>query len=448
MYAKEISIVIPPLFFNKDSIGYNEMLASELKAVISSYRIIKSSICIERPNEKADIYILAVQYRDDVFSGWMTQTIKECHQLGGIVFVCGKSASVEYRYLLKYVNANFVFMGEAEETLENIIEIAITKKKVKYEDFYGIKGIAYLFENEIIKYKRLLKKSLDDLPMPQYEYISSREVKYPICVMETSRSCHGKCNFCEGCLFRNFTGENEYRVKSPERVVDELKYVIQTYGTRVFSFADDNFFADGHRGKQRAIEIADLIIKNHLKNRFTIECRADDVDYEIFKNLKKAGLIKVFVGIESGSQAVLDRYNKGTTVDVNRNAIDILNSLNIQCHPGYILFDPKTTLSELQETVAFFEPYLDSLFSFKEGYDNRLLYYPQGCPIVNDFWPNQTEEFYEKVWYQGVECLYEDEKTAAVYEKFSEMMSDSQMFSGSNMLKRRIYCLKKALIEV
>ena len=66
--------------------------------------------------------------------------------------------------------------------------------------------------------------------------------------------------------------------------------------------------------------------------------------------------------------------------------------MNIQCHPGHILFDPKTTEKELWETVNFFEEYLDFLFSFDEGESNRLLYYPCNCTIVNDFWPNCSEE--------------------------------------------------------
>jgi len=443
-----ISFVLPPLFFNKDSIGFNEMLTSELAAICKKNRI-HHFISNEKPEHKSSIYILPVQYRDDVFSEWMIQCIKMCKKIGSVVMVCGKSSSVEFRYILKYTEADYVFLGEADITLDEIVkELPEIPESQWHNRLKSIPGLAYINTNKICKTEiRECKEPMDNLPMPEYEYLTFTNVKYPICVMETSRSCHGKCNFCEGYLFRCFNKGNEYRAKSPERVIEEMKYVINTYKCRIFSFSDDNFFADGNKGKQRAIEIANKLISNKIKAKFTIECRADDVEYDIFKLLKQAGLIKVFIGIESGSQSVLDRYHKGITVEDNHKAIRILQELNIKCHPGHILFDPKTTINELWDTVNFFETYISDFFSFQEGYDSRLLYYPQGCSIVQDFWPNKSKEFYEKVWYHGVECMFEHERTEKVYLKYCEYINDQNLFSGTNMLQRRIYCLKKALIE-
>lgn len=375
----------------------------------------------------------------------MKKSIGQCKKLGGIVMVAGKASSVEYEYILKHCGADFVFLGEVEETLSEIISLP---EPIKIVEMRTIDGLAYV-ENGFVKYHlRKLRNDLDDYPMPKYRYLAEGKKVYPLCVMETSRSCHGKCNFCEGYLFRKQNFNNEYRVKSPERVVDEIENVINQYSCRLFSFSDDNFFADGNKGIERAEEIAKLIIDRKIKMRFTIECRADDVDYSTMSLLKRAGLYKVFVGIESGSQNVLNRYNKGTTVSQNRNAINVLNELHILCHPGHILFDPLTTKDELEETVSFFEPYLDSFFSFDEGYDTRLLFFPHGCEILNVYWPNQTEEFYNQICYNGTRFHFRDSEVESIYDAFVTNLQDSKKYSDSNLLKRRILCLKEALEKI
>lgn len=319
----------------------------------------KTSVCKEYPQCEADIFIMAVQYREDVLSEWMSKSIERCKKLGGIVMAAGKASSVEYTYVLKRCGADYVFLGEVEETLSAILALPLP---LNIDQLDAIDGLAHI-KNGIVKYRlRLRIKSLDNYPMPQYAYLKEGKQLYPLCVMETCRSCHGRCNFCEGHLFRQQNLGSSYRVKSPERVVDEIESVIRTYNCRLFSFSDDNFFADGDLGIERAEQIAKILIKRKIKLRFTIECRADDIAFASMTLLKKAGLYKVFVGIESGSQDVLDRYNKGTTVNQNRQAIEILNNLHILCHPSHILFDPLTTRKELEETVAFFFPYLECFF--------------------------------------------------------------------------------------
>lgn len=442
-------IVTPSLSCSeKSSRGFNEMLCSEIEAVLEKQDeeyIVCSDNTIK--NYCSQIYIFVIQYREEVFSDILRNNINNLRAHKQIAFICGKSASVEYHYILKYLNADFVFLGEVEKTLSDIIKISKKKNSIQYSDFFDVEGIAYFFDGKIEKRKRFIsEKNMDDLPFPKYQYL--RNKGYSVCVLESSRSCHGKCNFCEGYLFRKFTGNLAYRAKSPERITDEMKYIIQTYGTRIFAFSDDNFFCDGNYGKERALKIAEIIINKNLKNRFTIECRADDIDYEIFRILKKAGLRRVFVGLESGSQRVLDRYNKGTTVEDNCRAIEILHSLNIQCVPGYILFDPKTTLEELKETIRFFNRYKEILCSDEGNMGQQTLFFPQNSAIVYDLWPQRDEKFYEKMWYGEIEEKFEDIKVLKIYNKFCQNLIIEQDTGYVNEFSKKIYCLEKALKEV
>jgi radical SAM superfamily enzyme YgiQ (UPF0313 family) len=120
-----------------------------------------------------------------------------------------------------------------------------------------------------------------------------------------------------------------------------------------FGFVDDNFIGPGSKGKERAVRIAEEIRARKLKIRFSIECRADEVDEDTLRALKEAGLRAVFMGIESGVQRQLDTFNKGTTTEQNRRAIELVRNVGLAMGSGFMLFDPYVTVEELQENIRF-----------------------------------------------------------------------------------------------
>lgn len=444
-----VKIVIPLISLNSATAGYNEMLASELAAICNKNQV-DFSLHYNFVDTFADIYLFPVQWRHDIFSDHFKKTVKECRKLGGITVACGLTASVEYQYILNNYPIDFVILGEADFVFDNILKQCASCNdygKLK-EQLCSVKGIAYRDRDSIITKFSNKQPPLDSLPYPKYEYLGNKQIQYPVCVMSTSRSCHGKCSFCAANLFRACSPDNTYRAKSPKRVADEVEYVIKSYNYRVFSFCDDNFFVDGSTiAKQRAINIANEIIKRKLRLRFTIECRADDVDKEIFILLKKAGLYKVFIGIETGAQSVLDRYHKGVTVEQNHKALQILRDVNIKCQPGYILFDPRTTKSELWQTVHFFEQYSDVWFSYKDGYDEKKLFFTRNAPILNCFWPDKDDDFYNRICYDGLDLEYYDTEAKCLFEIFLKVYRDPNLYPECNAMERHLYCLRHALEE-
>jgi len=91
--------------------------------------------------------------------------------------------------------------------------------------------------------------------------------------------------------------------------VDEIESVVAGTGIREFGFVDDDFLGKGPKSKERAAIIAEEIIDRKLGITFSIEIRADEVDQEMLRRLKEAGLTRVLLGIESGVQRQLDTYN-------------------------------------------------------------------------------------------------------------------------------------------
>lgn len=167
--------------------------------------------------------------------------------------------------------------------------------------------------------------------------------------IETSRGCWGHCNFC---MVPKFHGRR-WRPKPIARVVEEMKQIHDQYGIGVFEFVDDNFFGPRGSGHSRAFELASGIRQANLSVRFGLSCRADMVDRDTILALKEVGLVRLYVGLESGSQSMLDRFGKGLKVEDNRRAVETIASTGVPANCCFIMFDPWTTLSEYRETLRF-----------------------------------------------------------------------------------------------
>lgn len=177
--------------------------------------------------------------------------------------------------------------------------------------------------------------------------------------------------------------------------------------------------------------------------RFTIECRVDDVDRETFKELKRAGLHKVFLGIESGSQEFLDRLGKNITIDQSIHAMEVLNELGILCEPGYIFFDPMTTRKEIEETIYFFKKYSEYLYTPNFGEGSNKLFIPYESELMKEYWPNKDKKFYYLVSNEIIEYPFFDEEIRELYERYKILLS--KVNKGNNTLNKRIKYLEKSL---
>ncbi|PKP61065.1 MAG: hypothetical protein CVT88_01170 [Candidatus Altiarchaeales archaeon HGW-Altiarchaeales-1] len=266
----------------------------------------------------------------------------------GHITLGGHFPTFEHKEILRYnKNIDSIVQHEGEITLFELVN-----NLDKEENFKNILGLSYRNSKQIcINPPRPLIKNLNDLPFPKRD----KNLKYNQnnhYTMVTSRGCYGNCSFCSIRAFYDYD-KPLWRYRSPNNVVDEIKYLINNYNAKVISFMDDNFIGPGKFGKKRAIEIANEIINRGISIYFEISCRPNDIDEHILKVLKRAGLRHVSVGIESGNEDVLKRFNKKTTVLQNINAIKTLRKTNLSFTPYFIMFDPWTTISELKDNLRF-----------------------------------------------------------------------------------------------
>ncbi|MFH1235111.1 MAG: radical SAM protein, partial [Candidatus Diapherotrites archaeon] len=242
-----------------------------------------------------------------------------------------------------------VCVGEGEETLREVAERIEKKRSLK-----GLKGIVYrgpkgkILENP----RRPMLENLDLLPFPAFELfdlkryipLPNQYMRLPLANMITSRGCsYAKCTFCfEAGIFGH-----KFRRQSPERVVRDIKRLVQKYGVKEISFWDDNFVV----GKDWLESFAKLLEKEKLGISWSCYAKVSLVNPEILSIMKKAGCWIIFYGIEAGDQKLLDTIRKGITIKQIKQAIEWTEKAGIESRGAFMLALPGETPALAEKTI-------------------------------------------------------------------------------------------------
>ena len=262
------------------------------------------------------------------------------------VIIGGPQVSGDAQLALKRIpNVNCAVVGEGERPVVEII------KQIKESclDFSKIKGISFL--NEIDEYcftgSQIPIKNLDEYPYPKRKkYTLDEDVIFD--QISTGRGCVGQCAFC----FEGNKKENLLRLRSVENVIEEIDYVVSNLnGQKYITFLDDTFIINPERTK---------IICNHLIEKYNgeikwfCEARVDILirNLHLLPLMKKAGLIRIQLGGESGSQKVLDAYNKNMQIEQLVTVVKEIYKVGIpSIYINYIIGGAFETLETFNDTV-------------------------------------------------------------------------------------------------
>jgi anaerobic magnesium-protoporphyrin IX monomethyl ester cyclase len=250
---------------------------------------------------------------------------------------------------------SLVVRGEGEQVfLELLRKINQNGDGVFFDDLSPVAGITLGPPDFVSTPPPHLIKNLDSLPFPLRDSnaITPKTVTAHFSIIG-SRGCYARCDFCSVPPFFEEASGAAWRLRSAENLFAEMVYLKNNYGATHISFLDDIFLARDQRSKNRARKLAQLLVETKSNIRFSIECRADAVDLDTFSELKRAGLARVFVGVEAGSPETLVHFTKDCTVDANVRALEILRQLKIPMTCGFILFHPDATLNEVVSNILF-----------------------------------------------------------------------------------------------
>lgn len=258
--------------------------------------------------------------------------------------------AVEEKCLEQCAAIDSVVIGEGELTVPELIE-----RIEKGESLEGVRGVAYrAADGTIIKNpERPLIEDLDIIPIPRRELLGDFE-KYesppgsykqkPIAIVMTSRGCKARCIYCF-----QMKGERRIRYRSVENVVKEIEELINRYGFREIRFLDETFTAD----RDRAIEILRQLREKKLKFSFYVSSRVNTVDYELLREMKKAGCWAILFGAESGVQKNLNTMKKGIKLDQTRAAVAAAKKAGLKVYTPFIIGIPGETYEEALQTIDF-----------------------------------------------------------------------------------------------
>jgi len=158
-----------------------------------------------------------------------------------------------------------------------------------------------------------------------------------------SHGCPFRCNWCAKPIYGN-----KFLLRSAESVAEEMQLLKRQYGVEHLWFADDIFALD----RRWVMEFADAVERRDAAIPFKIQSRADLMTSESVEALKRAGCEEVWMGAESGSQAILDAMDKGLTVASIERARHRLGTAGIRAAFFLQFGYPGETLKEIEETIA------------------------------------------------------------------------------------------------
>jgi anaerobic magnesium-protoporphyrin IX monomethyl ester cyclase len=208
---------------------------------------------------------------------------------------------------------------------------------------------------------------LDRLPPPVYDDPLPGGDCFPFVTVEASRGCYHHCAFC---LPRAAQRELElaYCMRSVGSVGQEIGTRYDA-GARLFLFDDEQFLPPLPLRGARIDALEGELTRRGLEIAFTIKCRADDVTPALFQQLKRMGLLRVYLGLESSWQPCLDLLRKGTQVEQNARALRVLDERGIVADFRCLLFHPWSTMGMVRAELAglaALADHLTTLLDFRE----------------------------------------------------------------------------------
>jgi len=256
----------------------------------------------------------------------------------------GPIVSSNPKKTLNASDADIAIIGEGEISFLEICESKNLKE---------IKGIAYKKNNKVIfNEPRPLIKDIDDIPFPAYDLLPDFKIyksparKTPVGPIITSRGCPYNCTFCSSSVFGK-----KFRAHSPRYVIKMIDMLVNEFGVKQIDVWDDNFTQD----IKRAEKIFDLINRRKYDLSINLEngVRADRLTENLIKKMKKAGVFKVGIGLESADKKVLKKIKKSLKPQDFVKVIKLFKKYGILTS-GFFMFGlPFDTKKSINKSIDF-----------------------------------------------------------------------------------------------
>jgi radical SAM superfamily enzyme YgiQ (UPF0313 family) len=303
-----------------------------------------------------DHLVDAILDPDDVLVGLMTDADSLHHTLviaellkrrspKTLVCLGGPASSPIGRLVLEtFPSVDFVVRGEGE-----IAFVELVRTLLRGERPSGVQGLTWRDGNRVVESaERGVVENLDELPIPAFDaYDTASDA--PL-YMDIGRGCPFECSFCGTAPF----WKRKYRMKSIDRILQEMILVRDRYGRRHVNFSHDVFTCD----RDWTRRFCDRLVETKLGMTWTCSTRTDIIDPDLLGKMAMAGCVEIYYGIESGSQAVQSQIRKNLDLDRAREIVWSTAAAGIHPITGFIVGYPMETFDTLRETIGKFFDFL------------------------------------------------------------------------------------------
>lgn len=299
----------------------------------------------------------------------ISRCIKEVNRKIFVVVGGPHPSALKTKIFNDFPYVDIAVIGEGEHTFIEIVE---------GKNLEEIKGICH---DHKINEPRPLAKNLNYIPLPNLDLVGFNEDKFvgahpvgarPTMYIMASRGCPFQCTFCNKSVWGNTV-----RLRKPELIIEEIKWLHEKYGIKEIFFQDDTF----NLNREWAEKVFTLIIDNRLNKNIIYKTpfRANErlVDKELLELAKEAGFWLIFYGVESGNQEMLNRMKKGLTIQELKRAFELTHSVGLKTIGSFIIGMP----GENRETIK------DTFSLLKE-----LKPYVAGCSVTTPFSDTEFEK--------------------------------------------------------
>ncbi len=258
--------------------------------------------------------------------------------------------------LNRFTEIQFVFRGEAERGLLKLADLMDSGESLTPDLLALIPGLCYRTETGVICNPVIFEPDLDALGFPDWDQIGPDSYpvapqgtftrQLPLAPIIVTRGCPYPCTFCAG---KQVSGR-KIRHRSVDHVISELRYLVQRFGIREFHIQDDNFTFS----KEYVTSFCQSLIDSELNLCWACPngVRLDTLDKEMLRMMETAGCYSVAVGIEAGTQRVLDLMKKQTSLGDLIYKVNLIRSETSWFITGFfILGYPGETEEEIWQTI-------------------------------------------------------------------------------------------------
>lgn len=256
-------------------------------------------------------------------------------------------------FALLKTKADIAVIGEGEIIFADLVKAILGNKNI-----YDIKGLALRNGDEVVltgqgpfieDLSNLPKINYDKFPLEYfikvykfYKHIPQNSIYTPrsrIFWIQTGRGCPFECNFCYH--------HSKFRLRKIQDVIQETKELVERFNLNIIRFQDDLFTIN----KKRTFELCNTILKEGLNIKYIVSGHFGILDEEMVKALKESGCIQISLGIESGSQRVLDLIGKGTRIEQINEVMKLIRKYEIDRGVSGQMGQPGETKEEIDKTI-------------------------------------------------------------------------------------------------